>query len=79
MMTDRVATMGSVDEVLSLTENKVRKREIEKEKMFEREQKRVHDEDLNSKEAAMYLEEDPTNDDNLIDETVEMPPPRRSH
>ena len=26
MMTDKVATMGSVDEVLSLTENKVGKR-----------------------------------------------------
>ena len=79
MMTDRVATMGSVDEVLSLTEKKVRKRDIEKETMFEREQKRVCDEDLNSKEAAMYLEDDPTNDDNLIDETGEMPPPERSH
>ena len=50
-MTDRVATMGSV-KVLSLMENKVRKRKIENEKMFEREQKRVLHEDLYSKEVA---------------------------
>ena len=79
MMTDRVATMGSVDAVLSLTEKKIQKRSIEMEIREEKERKRVCEEEAQKVEAAKHFENDLV-EESSSDETVEMPPPpTRTH
>jgi len=83
MMTDRVASMGQVDKVLSTTEDKVAKRKEAELVRLEMEKKRIDRERKVSSES-LFIEGESSgvnydSDPGDLTPTVDMAPPKRSH